>query len=534
MSDSAAAVAPAPLPPRTAYALAALSGTLIFLGFAGFDIWPLAFVAWAPLLVAVRGQTPGVALKLGLLAGLVLDVGGFYWLQNMLVTFSGFPPVVCAFFTGILCAYQGGRAALFAWLLARAEARRWPFALMAFFAFAASETVYPVLFPWYLAGSVHMLPTMLQVAELAGPILVSLTVLAPSVALAEIGDAARSGRKRSLTTIGLAFGFTVAAALYGVVRVPQMRREMAAAEPFKLGVVQGNLGLIQKREDPAEGLRRHRRLTSELVSEGADLVVWSESSITFPMPVEAAPRILQERMIGGLGVPVVAGAVLYERATSERERERWFNVAIGTDEHGAMTSRFDKTFLLAFGEYLPFGETFPQLYEVSPNTGHFTKGTSLAPLRVPVKGRERSLTALICYEDILPSFARDAVKEGVPELIVNLTNDAWFGPTTEPWEHLALAKLRAVEHRRYLVRATNSGVSAVVDPTGAVVGHTETFVPAKLLADAHFMTAHTPFETLGMTPWNALAFVTIALAFFSRRSRPNVTEAPRRETLEIR
>lgn len=508
-----------PLPAKTAYALAVASGTLIFLGFAGFDIWPLAFVAWAPLLVAVRGQRPALALKLGLLTGLVLDVGGFYWLQTMLVTFSGFPPAVCAVFTGILCAYQGGRAGLFAWLLARAEARRWPFGLLVFLAFAASETVYPVLFPWYLGGSVHMLPTMLQVAELGGPILVSLTVLAPSVAIAEAISAMRAKRTMSRVTIALSLGLTGASLLYGLVRVPQVRATMAEAEPFKLGVVQGNLGLVQKREDPAEGLRRHRRLTAELVREGADLVVWSESSITFPMPVEAAPRILRERMVGGLGVPVIAGAVLYERAKSEHERERWYNVAVSTDSDGAMTGRFDKTFLLAFGEYLPFGETFPQLYEVSPNTGHFTPGTSLAPLRVPVKGKERSLTALVCYEDILPSFARDAVKEGVPELIVNLTNDAWFGPTTEPWEHLALAKLRAVEHRRYLVRATNSGVSAIVDATGAVVGHTETFVPAKLLADARFMTAHTPFEVLGMTPWNILALVTLALAFVARRER---------------
>jgi apolipoprotein N-acyltransferase len=208
--------------------------------------------------------------------------------------------------------------------------------------------------------------------------------------------------------------------------------------------------------------------------------------------------------------------VLYERAKSENERERWFNVAVSTDANGKMTGRFDKTYLLAFGEFLPFGETFPALYEVSPNTGHFTAGTSLAPLRVEVKGKERNLTALICYEDILPGFARDAVKEGEPDLLVNLTNDAWFGDTTEPWEHLALAKLRAVEHRRYLVRATNSGVSAIVDPTGVVVGHTQTYEAAKLMAEARFMRAHTVFERLGLAPWYLLAVATIALAFVKR------------------
>jgi apolipoprotein N-acyltransferase len=136
-----------------------------------------------------------------------------------------------------------------------------------------------------------------------------------------------------------------------------------------------------------------------------------------------------------------------------------------------------------------------------------------------VKGKERSLTALICYEDILPGFARDAVKEGEPDLLVNLTNDAWFGDTTEPWEHLALAKLRAVEHRRYLVRATNSGVSAIVDPTGAVVGHTKTYEAAKLMAEARFVRAHTVFERLGLAPWYLLALGTIALAFAKRAPR---------------
>ena len=500
-----------------AYGLAALSGVLIFLGFAGFDIWPLAFVAWVPLLLAVRGQTPWFSLKLGLLTGLVLDVGGFYWLQTMLTTFSGFPPAACAFFTVILCGYQGGRAGLFAWLLSRSEGRGWPFAPLVFVAFAASETLYPVLFPWFLAGSVHMLPVVLQVAELGGPMLVSLVVLAPSVALAEAIHAFRNHRSMPLAPILGALSLTIFSLAYGAIRLPQVRNTMAASEPFKLGVVQGNLGLMQKREDPAEGLRRHRRLTRELVDEGADLVIWSESSITFPLPVDAAPRILQERMVGGLGVPIVSGAVLYERAKTATTRERWFNVAVSTDENGKLTGRFDKTYLLAFGEYLPLGELFPTLYDISPNTGHFSAGTSLAPLRVVVKGKERSLTALICYEDILPGFARDAVKEGEPELIVNLTNDAWFGDTTEPWEHLALAKLRAVEHRRYLVRATNSGVSAIVDPTGAVVGHTKTYEAAKLLAEARFMKAHTPFEALGLLPWYFVSGAALVFAFLRRR-----------------
>src|SRR5262249_25600521 len=128
--------------------------------------------------------------------------------------------------------------------------------------------------------------------------------------------------------------------------------------------------------------------------------------------------------------------------------------------------------LLAFGEYLPFGDTFPVLYKWSPHSGRFSPGNTLDPLLVDVKGATHKVSALICYEDILPGFTNRAVAYAEPELLVNMTNDAWFGDTNEPWQHLALAKFRAIEHRRFLVRSTNSGVSAIIDPNGAVVDGT--------------------------------------------------------------
>src|SRR5207253_2869582 len=104
--------------------------------------------------------------------------------------------------------------------------------------------------------------------------------------------------------------------------------------------------------------------------------------------------------------------------------------------------------------YLPFGDTFPILYEWSPHSGKFSSGTSLDPLLIEdAHGTTHKVTTLICYEDILPGFTNTAVRQTPDtELLVNMTNDAWFGDTSEPWQHLALAKLRAIEHRRYLVR----------------------------------------------------------------------------------
>src|SRR5579871_4760910 len=114
-ASGAASAGPLPLPARAAYAAAFASGLLYWLAFAGMDVWPLAFVAWVPLVVALQGQTPRRAAGLGWVAGITMNVAGFFWLQTMLRTFSGFPAPLCFLFVLVVCGYQGGRIALLGW-----------------------------------------------------------------------------------------------------------------------------------------------------------------------------------------------------------------------------------------------------------------------------------------------------------------------------------------------------------------------------------------------------------------------------------
>ena len=110
---------------------------------------------------------------------------------------------------------------------------------------------------------------------------------------------------------------------------------------------------------------------------------------------------------------------------------------------------------------------------------------------------------------------------------MNITNDAWFGDTLEPWQHLALAKMRAVEHHRYLVRATNSGVSAVIDPVGRTLGHTKTFQPETLEATVHFLSDGTLYEVVGDAPWLLVTVAMLYLAFLAKPKKPSPAEAPK-------
>jgi apolipoprotein N-acyltransferase len=505
-----------PLSPRIAYPLSFLSGLLYFLAFPGIDIWPLSFVALVPLFVALAGQRPKHGWWLGWTAGFGMTVCGFYWLSYTLKVFSGFPMPLCWLFQAILCGYQAGRIGLFGWLASRGEARGWGRGLTLSLGFAASELLFPLLFPWFYAATVHQVPALVQLAELGGPIAVSLVLLAFNYALSELVLSRLEQRKPNRRAL-LAAVAPVLAALYGFVRIPQVDARSAAAEKLEVGLVQANMSLMGKRKNKREGLERHLRLTEDLKQQAKlDLVVWSETSVMSAVLENEADHAMRQQFTRNLGVPALFGSVLVRPVDDAREYVL-FNSALLTDKKGSVVGRLDKQYLLAFGEYLPFGETFPILYEWSPHTGHFKSGDEhVTPLHLG----EHEIAVVICYEDVLPSFVNRLVRQGEPELLANLTNDAWFGDSTEPWIHLALAKFRAVEQRKFFVRSTNSGVSAFIDPVGRVISNTKTFEEAGQHATLRWLKGKTPYTLWGDAPW---WLASVASAFFAFRRRPGAT-----------
>jgi apolipoprotein N-acyltransferase len=524
--------------------LAFLAGCLDFIAFPGFDVWPLAFVALVPLFFALDMQKEGQRFSnravwgICLLYGLVGNVGGFYWLIGTLERFSGFPYVVCLFFALVILTYQGGMLALFGWLWFRGTTRGWPSFLVAPLAFAAAELVWPLLFPYYHGNHLHEVPVLIQIADLGGPILVTTLVVSVNVAIYEVvkGLTNRSrtrehgdGPYRStLTTwrrrvdwrgplLGLAALLLTIG--YGLYRIGEVDARVASSPEFTVGMVQTNMGILEKREDPEEGLQRHIDDSAELQAETElDLLVWPESAYNWLLPPDVDN--VKPFVMGRVHGPLLFGGL--QRRIGEDGRERFYNTAFLVDREGDILGTYDKTYLLMFGEYLPFGEAFPALYDISRHSGRFTPGDHVRPLELG----DYRISALVCYEDIIPRFTREAVQEGDPHLLVNITNDSWFGDTTEPWEHLALAKFRAVEHHRYLVRSTNSGVSAVVDPVGRVVTQSGVYTREVLHARVHMMEGSTPYRTLGDWPgWLGLAGI-VFLAFIRRPNTERRSKRP--------
>lgn len=489
-----------------ALGLAALSGVLAWLGFAGVDVWPFALLSMAPLLVALRGRQGWKALRLGWLMGTIGIAGGFWFVVHTLRTFSGFATPLCVLFASILWVYQGLQFGVFAWLVARCDARGLPRLAAVPLAWVGLELLYPCLFPWYFGCSLHIQPVLIQTADLGGPLLVSGLMVLGHGALAEsawpAGERSRwpQGFAR-WKPLAVAVGVWLAAVAYGSARLAQVDAQNRTTPTLRVGLVQENLGLNEQRTSRTSSLHRHLEVSRSLQADGVDLSVWSEAAMSYPLPEGELP--LRELFPDwDLTHPVLFGGL------SLRD-QHYFNTAYLADAQGVVQGHYDKTYLLAFGEYIPFGETFPQFYQWSPNSGHLHPGTRQVPLtfRHPRHGEVR-LLPLICYEDILPRFVRSFQASVDAHAMVVILNDAWFGETNEPWIHMALSRFRAVEHRRDLVRAANSGVSAFIDAGGRLGVHSGIFTRERPVGVVHLRTGGTVYGVVGDAfGWLALAFV---------------------------
>jgi apolipoprotein N-acyltransferase len=190
--------------------------------------------------------------------------------------------------------------------------------------------------------------------------------------------------------------------------------------------------------------------------------------------------------------PILFGAITWEPSPVPGDRPLRYNTAVMLDEAGRVLGTYDKVYLLMFGEYMPLGDTLPFLRKWFPESGRFEAGTDVKVF----SWRGRRVGVMICYEDILPRFNRKLLVQG-PNLVINVTNDAWFGQTSEPYLHLALSVLRAVEGRLVLVRSTNTGVSAVVDPAGRITHQTSLEGAETLVAEVPWMEGPTIFARIG-------------------------------------
>jgi apolipoprotein N-acyltransferase len=481
----------------------------------------------APLLALAERVRPKRALLLGWLAGTTGIGLAFSWLVYAMRVFGGFPTPVAALLYAPVALSMGAQLGLFLALVAWLGPT--PLGLGAPLAFVALELLFPKLFPWHLANSQYRVVALLQSGELAGPYLLSFAIVWANVALLALARLVRArGAGASGTTAS--FGATIVAPLAlvtllivaGAWRLDAVRAARASAPAIRVGLVQGNISVEHKGNRAYFGRNIDAyRQASRAVAADVDLLIWPETVFQHDLdtrltrlagdddPFPDAPRPI---LFGGLAVTRGPGIPL-----------RVYNSAFLRDVDGRLAGRYDKRILVPFGEYMPLGDRFPWLRTLSPGTSNFSAGTEPAVLPVGTAAR---LGPLICYEDVIPGPAREAVAHGAT-LLVNLTNDAWYGDGAEPLQHQALAVWRAVETRRDLMRATNTGLTSVVAASGDVLGELPTFRDDTLVSEVRALDTTTVYGAAGDVFAWCVVIATVALGM-ARRGRERRLRASER------
>lgn len=512
-------------------ALAALSGVLYFVSFVGFDQFYLTWICFVPVLWATRDVTPRRALLLGAVFGLVTHMGGYYWVVHLLQEFAylALPLAVLGYM--LLCAYQGFSLAIIVWLVRRAgrDLKVAPVVALPV-ALAFVEPFYPFLFPSYIGNAQYLFVPIIQVVEVFGMLGLGVLIGLVNAAFFELLSAKREGRpvvRRRL--IGPAVAF-VSSLAFGLIRIPMIEAQMEAAPKLKVAMVQTNLGARDKKDRAAEFIRRHVAMSQDVQREhpDLDLIVWPESAYNRALPKNI--ENVKEVVTPGIDKPVVFGALTYQKKTAAEMKQapkgsrnyHAFNTAVMTSSTGDVLGMFDKVVLLYFGETIPLVETFPQILKWFPRSSVFKRGTTWEHFALPEP--KTKFMPMICYEDIIPTFVRDFWhRAGPPDALINVTNDSWYGDTNEPLIHLVLASFRSVETRRALIRSTNTGISAFVDPVGRITQRTGQWTQETLVGEVPMITdgGSTPYILIGdLLGWLALALV--VWGFVAARRRRSV------------
>jgi len=472
------------------------------------------------MLALVRGVALRDAFLLGLTTGVVYFAGTLYWITRVMVVYGGLSTWIAVPVNAALVAYLALFPALFALVVRRLAIAHGVRALVAApFVWVATELGRTYLltgFPWVLLGySQASVVPIAQLASVTGVFGVSLLVAAVSAALATISDDAKAGRRFLPLTIIAVIALTV----WGSLRVA--RGELTASgDPIRVGLIQGNVDQGEKWEAgrAAAIFDTYIRMTRQAIGEGAGLVIWPESSTPFMFEEDPYNAARLRALAQQARVPILFGSdqVVWTSQGGQRVVDHMYNSAFLVRADGATAGVYRKVHLVPFGEYVPLRRV---LFFAAPLVEAIGSGfaagdqATVLPLG-PSSGH--TLSVSICYEVVYPNLVRDFVRGG-SELLTTITNDAWFGATSAPYQHFEQASMRAIEEGRYLVRAANTGISGIVDPYGRVVSRTGIYEPRVLVGDARFLRVSTVYARNGDVVAYGSVLLTAALLLASRR-----------------
>ncbi|MGC2424391.1 MAG: apolipoprotein N-acyltransferase [Nitrospirota bacterium] len=472
-----------------------LSGILLALSFPEADISVLAWVALIPLLYSIRDKSPRQSFKEGFVAGIAFYALSLRWVLIVMRSYGGIGFFSSFFLLLALSAYLALYIGAFAWLYVKAREHAGTASVLLAPAFwVALEMLRNYLlsgFPWNLLGySQHQNLPLIQIADIAGVYGVSALIVMTNAAISEF-IAVMSYREyadyRKIVWPVAAVAVMAASAVYGHYRLANLPRPY---DSMKVTVVQGDIDQFRK-WDPAfqsEVFDVYKKLTSEAAVQKPDLIIWPETATPFYFQ----DRILGEELSDSVkkaNTWLLTGSPSIEDHGSDSVE---YNSAYLINPSGIETDRYDKMHLVPFGEYVPLKTLLPFVSKMVHGIGDFGKGRDYTVMRMS-KG---SFGTAICFEVIFPELVRQFVLGGA-NFLTSITNDAWFGNSGAPYQHFDMSVFRAVENRRAMVRAANTGISGVILPSGEVIATTSIFKRDTMTAEVPLMEEKTFYTLYG-------------------------------------
>jgi len=487
---------------RLRWPLAPLLGVLATLGYEPYGQWYLSLLALALLLMLAGRATPLRAAGLAWGYGFANFATGIYWVYISTHVYGGAPAWLAGLLVLALASYLALYPALAVGLAARFGLLRSPGGWLGV---PALWTLLELVrgwfysgFPWLSLGELAVDTPLSRLAPLLGVHGLSAVLVAATYALYRLGVA------QTPRTRGLAAAVLVAPALAGLLPKPSSWTE-PDGPPQAVALVQSDIRQDEKwRPDMRyEALVRHWRLTQQ--AWPASLVIWPEVALTQPY------HQLKDSYLADLGTQAAQRDATLLLGILVFDGDRHYNSVVTV---GAVTGRYDKRHLVPFGEYFPIPAFLRPVMDVleTPYSDFDFGAEDQGLLRLNGHGIETS----ICFEDVFGSEIAQRAREAA--YLVNVTNDAWFGRSSAPHQHLAFSRLRAMETGRWMLRSANTGISALIDPDGAIVQRTRQFEQAVLRGEVEPRRGQTPYQRWGNTPlWIASAVLALAAVLWQRR-----------------
>jgi len=446
-------------------ALAGLSGLMLTASFPSLNLGWIAWVSFIPLFISLQDQPPLNAFKWGLITGLCHYGTLLYWIVVALSRYGGIPMIPSLAVLVLLVVYLALYPAFFALFLARVLPLRLSSLLGAGIWVSLEYARAHLLtgFPWCLLGYSQFLRLpLIQIADITGVYGISFLVILANLILYKLLVRWTHEGKKYLTAEVVITVLMVGVALfYGYYHVRQTPQGGKGARRFSAAIAQGNIDQSMKWDEDFQHatVSIYSALSRKSAPFQPHLIVWPETAVPFFFQDNIHLSQFVYRAARISGADILFGSPAYE---TKGHTISYYNRVYMLRGDGEF-DYYDKVHLLPFGEYVPLKRFLPFVHRLVPAAGDFTPGTRLKTLT----SGDLLVGPLICYEAIFPELSRELALQGA-DLLVNATNDAWFGRTVAPYQHLSMAVLRCVETRLPMARAANTGVSAFILPNGKI------------------------------------------------------------------